>query len=457
MSFSVIVLAAGQGTRMGSNKPKVLQLLAGKPLLHHVLHTCNLISPQETLVVCGYKRELLQQNCSNFQVNWVLQQEQLGTGHAVQTAYPNLSENRQVLVLYGDVPLIEAATLQKLLYATPADSVGILTANLSDPTGLGRIIRDKQGRITSIVEQRDASESQNAITEINTGIYVLPYKYLGEWLAKIQANNDQQEYYLTDIIAMAVESGVPILSQSVANVIEITGVNSQQQLATLERAYQVKIANDLMKQGVKIYDPARLDVRGNISVGSDIEIDINVVLQGTVVLQDRVTIGPNVIIKDSIIESDAIIHANSVIDGATIGNAAQVGPFARVRPGTQLHANSKLGNFVEAKNAVIGEQSKVNHLSYVGDAIIGKRVNVGAGVITCNYDGARKHKTIIEDDAFIGSNCELVAPVTVGRAATIAAGTTLIKDAPANALTLTKKILSSIVDWSRPVKSKEEI
>lgn len=457
MSFSVIVLAAGQGTRMGSNQPKVLQLLAGKPLLHHVLNTCNLISPQQTLVVCGYKRELLQQSCQDFKVDWVWQKEQLGTGHAVQCAFSDLSTQSRVLVLYGDVPLITAATLQKLLYSTPADSIGILTANLEDPTGLGRIIRDKQGRITAIVEQKDASAAQLAITEINTGIYVLPYKYLGSWLADLKTNNEQQEYYLTDIIAMAVANGVPIFSHQVNDVMEIIGVNSQQQLATLERTYQKHIANQLMQQGVKIYDPQRLDIRGEISVGSNVEIDINVILQGTVVLQDGVTIGPNVFIKDSIIETNAVIHANSVIDGATIGISCQVGPFARIRPGTHMHAQSKVGNFVEIKKAIIGEQSKVNHLSYVGDTTIGKRVNVGAGVVTCNYDGAHKHHTIIEDDAFIGSNCELIAPVTVGHAATIAAGTTLIKDAPANALTLTKKILASIVDWSRPVKSKEEI
>lgn len=457
MSFSVIVLAAGQGTRMGSNKPKVLQLLAGKPLLHHVLNNCNAISPQQTLVVCGYKGELLQQSCKDFKVDWVWQGEQRGTGHAVQCAYPDLSSQDRVLVLYGDVPLIKSATLQKLLYSTPADAVGILTAHLDDPTGLGRIIRDKQGRIVSIVEQKDATDVQLAITEINTGIYVLPYKYLGSWLANLKSNNEQQEYYLTDIIEMAVDAGVPVLAQHVTNLIEITGVNSQQQLATLERSYQANIANNLMRQGVKLYDPSRLDIRGNVSVGVDVEIDVNVLFEGTVVLQDRVTIGPNVIIKNSIIESGAVIHANSIIDGANIGANCQVGPFARVRPGTHMHANSKIGNFVETKNTIIGEMSKVNHLSYVGDSIVGKHVNIGAGVITCNYDGAHKHQTIIEDDAFIGSNCELIAPVKVGRGATIAAGTTLIKDAPPHALTLTKKILHSIIDWSRPVKSKEEI
>lgn len=457
MSFSVIVLAAGQGTRMRSNRPKVLQLLAGKPLLHHVLDTCNLISPQQTLVVCGHQGELLQQSCQEFKLDWVWQKEQRGTGHAVQCAYPELASQNRVLVLYGDVPLIKPSTLQMLLYSTPTDAIGTLTAHLEDPTGLGRIVRDEHGNIVSIVEQRDATEQQRAIAEINTGIYVLPYKYLATWLTNLQSHNEQKEYYLTDIIGMAVESGVPVLSQEVTNLVEITGVNSQQQLAAVERGYQKTLANDLMSQGVKLYDPARLDIRGDVTVGADVEIDVNVILEGSVILQDGVIIGANVIIKNSIIESGAVIHANSVIEGANIGANCQVGPFARVRPGTHLHAMGKIGNFVETKNATIGEQTKINHLSYVGDAVIGKRVNIGAGVITCNYDGAHKHKTTIEDDVFIGSNCELIAPVTIGKGATLAAGTTLMKDAPAAALTLTKKIITSVIGWRRPVKHKEEV
>ncbi len=457
MSFSVIILAAGQGKRMGSSLPKVLQTLADKPLLHHVLATSYSLTPKQTLVVCGYKGELVQQSCADFTVNWVWQTEQRGTGHAVQCAYSDLASTERVLVLYGDVPLIKAATLQHLLYSTPMDSVGILTAQLPDPTGFGRIVRNESGEVLAIVEDKDASKQQRDIKEINTGIYVLPYKYLADWLSRLEAKNEQQEYYLTDIVAMAVEAGVPVLTHTVNNLIEINGVNSQQQLATLERAYQTELANNLLARGVKIYDPTRIDIRGEVTVGNDVQIDINVILSGSVVIGDNVYIGPNVLIKDSVIADGTVIHANSVIDGADIATACQIGPFARIRPGTKLNNKSKIGNFVEVKNAIIDEQSKINHLSYVGDAVIGKRVNVGAGVITCNFDGAQKHTTIIEDDAFIGSNCELIAPVKVGKGATLAAGTTLVKDAPANTLTLTKKLLTNILNWQRPVKHKEEI
>jgi bifunctional UDP-N-acetylglucosamine pyrophosphorylase/glucosamine-1-phosphate N-acetyltransferase len=446
---------------MGSSRPKVLQLLAGKPLLHHVLTTCQAVAPQQTIVVCGYKGELVQQSCKEFAVDWVWQSEQRGTGHALQTAYPDLAHEDRVLVLYGDVPLVSSATLKQLLAVTPVNAVGILTANLANPTGLGRIIRDAQNKVVAIVEQKDATEQQLLINEINTGIYVLPYKYLAAWLANLQTHNQQQEYYLTDIIAMAVAAGVPVLAHQVANLLEVAGVNSQQQLSELERSYQLLRARELMAQGVKIYDPARLDVRGVVTVGSDIEIDINVIFEGDVILGDNVIIGPNVTIKNSVLGAGTVILANSVIDGAETGTDCQIGPFARIRPGTKLGSESKIGNFVEIKNTKIDDQSKINHLSYVGDAEIGKRVNIGAGVITCNYDGASKHKTIIEDDAFIGSNCELVAPVTVGKGATLGAGTTLVKDAPAGALTLTKKLIETIISWKRPVKNaviqKEEI
>ncbi len=461
MSFSVIVLAAGQGTRMGSSRPKVLQLLAGKPLLHHVLATCQEVAPQQTIVVCGYKGELVQQSCKDFVVDWVWQSEQRGTGHAVQAAYPDLAYEDQVLVLYGDVPLVTSETLKHLLATTPVDAVGLLTANLAEPTGLGRIIRNEQNNVIAIVEQKDATEQQRLIKEINTGIYVLPYKYLAAWLANLQAHNQQQEYYLTDIIAMAITAGVPVLAYQVANLLEVAGVNSQQQLSELERSYQLSCAKQLMARGVKIYDPARLDIRGVVSVGSDVEIDVNVIFEGDVILGDNVIIGPNVTIKNSVLGSGTVVHANSVIDGAYTASNCTIGPFARIRPGTKLGSESKIGNFVEIKNANIDEQSKINHLSYVGDAEVGKRVNIGAGVITCNYDGVNKYKTIIEDDVFVGSNCELVAPVTVGKGATLAAGTTLVKDAPAGALTLSKKILETITSWKRPVKKvliqKEEI
>lgn len=452
MSFSVIVLAAGQGTRMGSSRPKVLQLLAGKPLLHHVLATSQLMGPRQTLVVCGYKGDLVQQSCEEFNVDWVWQSERRGTGHAVQVAYSDLVAEQRVLVLYGDVPLITSSTLQQLLATTPVNAIGILTAKLDNPAGLGRIIRDANNKVIAIVEQKDATAQELLISEINTGIYVLPYKYLADWLANLQAHNKQNEYYLTDIIAMAVAAGVEVLAHQVDNVLEIAGVNSQQQLAELERSYQMSLANELMTRGVKLYDPSRLDIRGTVTVGADVEIDANVILEGDVIFGDNVIVGANVIVKNSELGSGTVINPNSFIDGAIIGADCQLGPFARIRPGTKICDKSKIGNFVEIKNAIINEQTKINHLSYVGDAEIGKRVNIGAGVITCNYDGANKHKTIIEDDVFIGSNCELIAPVTVGKGATLAAGTTLVKSAPAGSLTLTKKIIETIAGWRRPVK-----
>jgi bifunctional UDP-N-acetylglucosamine pyrophosphorylase/glucosamine-1-phosphate N-acetyltransferase len=456
VSFSVIVLAAGQGTRMNSAKPKVLQPLAGKPLLHHVLATVKRLTPVQTLVVCGYRGEELIHSCQKYHVEWAWQLEQRGTGHAVQMAHPALVEIDQVLVLYGDVPLVQEETLRQLLEKTPVDSLGILTARVSRPHGLGRIIRNKKQQVINIVEERDATAPQRKLDEINTGIYVLPYKYMDEWLSNLTAHNQQQEFYLTDLIAMAVEAGVPIVDLNIDNELEVAGINSQLQLAQVEREFQLAAAKKLMVQGVKVYDPRRLDIRGNVSCGQDVSIDVNVIFEGDVVIGNEVSIGPNVVIKDCTIEDGAVIHANSVLDSAIIGAHCQVGPFARIRPGTVLNQHSKIGNFVETKNTIIGADSKVNHLSYIGDAEVGDRVNIGAGVITCNYDGAHKHKTVIEDDAFIGSNCELVAPVTIGRGATLAAGTTLVKDAPAGALTLTKKILSNILTWQRPIKNKEE-
>lgn len=462
MSFSVIVLAAGQGTRMRSARAKVLHELGGKPMLHHVLRTAANLSPAQTIVVCGHQGAELQTNCKEFTVDWVWQEQQLGTGHAVQCAQPVLANTDRILVLYGDVPLIKTSTLQQLLYATPPDALGILTTEMSNPTGLGRILRDKQGRVTAIVEEKDATNAQRDIKEINSGIYILPAKHLGTWLSKLQANNQQQELYLTDIIALAVSSGVPILAQHVANYHEVQGVNSPQQLAQLERVYQLQLADELMQQGVKLFDPARLDIRGTLKAGQDVSIDINAVFEGEVELGDNVVIGPNVVIRNSIIAANAVVYASSVIDGAIIGEHCQIGPFARVRSGSQFAPHSKIGNFVEIKNSTLDQYSKINHLSYIGDSEIGKRVNIGAGVITCNYDGAMKHKTIIKDDVFVGSNCELIAPVTIGEGATLGAGTTLTKDAPARTLTLSKKILTSIVNWPRPTKpdsakQKEEV
>ena len=442
---------------MNSAKPKVLQLLAGKPLLHHVLTTVKKLNPDQTVVVCGYKGEALQQSCEAFAVDWVWQTEQRGTGHAVQIAYPALTAQTKVLVLYGDVPLIEEATLKQLLAQTPEDGVSVLTVELANPYGLGRIIRDQEQKIIGIVEERDSTPKQREIKEINSGIYVLPYKYLAAWLSSLTPHNNQNEYYLTDVISMAVKAGIPVSGLKTKNALEVAGINSQQQLASVEREHQLKAANELMERGVKLYDPARLDVRGTVQVGQDVTIDVNVILEGQVTLGDGVVVGPNVIIKNSSVAANTVIDANTIIDSAIIGSQCQIGPFARIRPGTELKDKNKIGNFVETKNSIIGLGSKVNHLSYIGDAEIGSKVNIGAGVITCNYDGAHKHKTIIEDDVFIGSNCELIAPVTIGKGATLAAGTTLVKDAPAGALTLTKKILTNILNWQRPVKLKEEI
>ena len=457
MGFSVIILAAGQGTRMHSFKPKVLQLLAGRPLLHHVLMTAAQLKPAQTVIVCGYKGEMVQQACKQFAIDWVWQTEQRGTGHAMQMAYPDLVAGNRVLVLYGDVPLVQADTLKKLLTQTPEDAIGILTAQVSDPSGLGRIIRDQQQNIIEIVEARDANQEQLAIDEINSGIYVLPYTHLAAWLSRLTAHNQQQEYYLTDVIAMAVKDGVQVVGYKINNELEVAGMNSQQQLATAEREYQLTQAEQLMTQGVKLYDPTRLDIRGTVQVGKDVVIDVNVIFEGEVIIGDNVCIGPNVIIKNSRLDAGTVIHANSVIDTATIGQQCEIGPFARIRPGTNLKASNKIGNFVETKNAIVGENTKINHLSYVGDAVVGSKVNIGAGVITCNYDGAFKHQTIIEDEVFIGSNCELIAPVTIGKGATLAAGTTLTKDAPAGALTLTKKIIANVFSWQRPAKHKEEL
>lgn len=457
MTFSVIALAAGRGTRMQSTQSKVLHELAGKPMMHHVLDTITELSPQQTVVVCGYQGKQLQEQCRDYAVDWEWQEQQLGTGHALSCAYSALATTSRVLLLYGDVPLITSATLQHFLYSTPVDAVGVLTAIMSVPGDLGRIVRDSQGRIVSIVESSDASKAQLDIREINSGIYVFPYKNLASWLPQLQPHNEQQELYATDLIAMAVGEGIPVLAQHVESVEEVLGVNTHQNLADAERFYQQRQAVRLMQEGVKLYDPKRIDVRGELKVGKDVVIDVNTIFEGEVHLGDRVTIGPNVYLKNVNIAAGSIVHANSCLENAVLGESTQVGPFARIRPGVKVASGSKIGNFVEVKNSLIGQNTKINHLSYIGDSDIGKDVNIGAGVVTCNYDGATKHKTTIEDDAFIGSNSELIAPVTIGTGATLGAGTTLTRDAPPRALTLSKKILASIACWVRPKKQKEEI
>ncbi len=457
VTFSVITLAAGLGTRMKSLRPKVLHELAGKPILHHVLDTVRELSPQQTVVVYGHQGEELQSLTKDYEVDWQWQEQQLGTGHALRCAYSALATTGRVLLLYGDVPLITTASLQQLLYATPVEAVGVLTTVMQEPGDLGRIVRDDHGNVTAIVETRDASNAQLDIKEINSGIYVFPYKNLADWLPRLQPNNDQQELYATDLIAMAVSDGVPVLAQNVADYTEVLGVNTQQQLSYLERAYQYQQAICLMRDGVKIYDPKRIDIRGDLNVGKDVVIDINAIFEGEVHLGDGVIIGPNVHLKNVHIAAGSVVHANSVIEDSILSDNTKVGPFARIRPGTKLANGAKIGNFVEVKNSVIGKGTKINHLSYIGDSDVGNSVNIGAGVITCNFDGAKKHKTIIKDEAFIGSNCELVAPVTIGEEATLGAGTTLTRDAPPRALTLSKKILTSIACWVRPTKQKEGI
>lgn len=457
MTFSVIALAAGRGTRMRSDRSKVLHELAGKPMIHHVLDTIAELSPQQTVVVCGHQGKKLQDECKDYAVDWQWQEQQLGTGHALSCAYSALATTGRVLLLYGDVPLVTSATLQNLLYSTPADSVGVLTAIMSDPGDLGRIVRDNQGRVVNIVESSDASKAQLNIRETNSGIYVFPYKNLASWLPQLQPHNQQQELYATDLISMAVDEGIPVLAQTVDSVEELLGVNTQQHLAAAERFYRQRQATRLMQEGVKLYDPNRIDIRGNLTVGRDVVIDVNTVFEGEVHLGDRVIIGPNVYLKDVKVAVGSIVRPNSCIEGAILGDNTQIGPFARIRPGVKIASGSKIGNFVEVKNSLIGQNTKINHLSYIGDSDIGKDVNIGAGVVTCNYDGAIKHKTTIKDDAFIGSNSELIAPVTIGTGATLGAGTTLTRDAPPRALTISKKILTSIACWIRPVKQKEEI
>jgi bifunctional UDP-N-acetylglucosamine pyrophosphorylase / glucosamine-1-phosphate N-acetyltransferase len=440
VSCSVIVLAAGRGKRMCSNLPKVLHLLAGKPILKHVLDNTQKISPIKTVVVYGHAGEEIKEACKEYSITWVLQQQQLGTADAVSCALPEIDASQRVLILSGDVPLIQAETLKRFLQEVPKDSMGILTTVLDDPSGLGRIIRDKNNNLIKIIEEKDATAEIIKIKEINAGIYLIPQKYLAAWLPQITNNNQQQEYYLPDCVQLATKAQCKIFSQQIAQSWECYGINTLVQLSRLERIFQKNVAEKLMLQGVSIADPNRIDLRGNdVSISSDVCIDINCIIEGRTKINSNVTIGPNVYIKNSIIEQGAVILANSVIEGAIIGENCQVGPFARIRPQTKIAAGSKVGNFVETKNITLGARSKASHLSYLGDANIGKDVNIGAGTITCNYDGVKKHQTVIEDDVFIGSDTQLIAPILVGKGALIAAGTTLLEDAPPGKLTVTEK------------------
>ncbi len=457
MSLSVVILAAGKGTRMKSAKAKVLHELAGKPLLGHVIDVAKKLSPEKCCVVYGHGGEQLQQAfADDQQLTWIEQKPQLGTGHAVQQTLDSIEGSDAVLVLYGDVPLIRQPTLERLLQlAEKPETLALLTAKLEDPAGYGRIIRNDSGQVTAIVEEKDATAEQKAVNEINTGIMVLPGRKLREWLERINNSNAQGEYYLTDIIELAVKDGFKVLPLHPEVFEETMGVNSRQQLAELERFQQRQIAEQLMAQGVTIKDPSRFDLRGEIEVGRDIVIDVGVVLTGKIKIGDNVTIEPFCVIKDSEIAENASIHSHSVLEHCRIGKNSSIGPFARLRPDTQLAEDTKIGNFVEVKKSNIGSGSKVNHLSYIGDTEIGQNVNVGAGTITCNYDGANKHRTIIEDGAFIGSDTQLVAPVKVGRNSTIGAGSTVTKDTPEGGLTLSRAKQSHIDNWQRPVKKNK--
>lgn len=453
--LSIVILAAGQGTRMRSRLPKVMHTLAGRPLLAHVYDAARALGPRQVCVIVGHGAEQVRTSLQDGCCDWVEQAEQLGTGHAVAQALPHLeAETGRVLILYGDVPLVQVGTLQRLV-ATNPDGITLLTVKLAEPSGYGRIIRDNDGRVSAITEHKDADAATLTIDEVNTGILAAPLAGLKDWIGRLDNNNAQGEYYLTDIIALAVQDGVPVESVTASGVMEVSGVNDRLQLAVLERYYQRMQAEQLMQQGASLRDPARLDIRGEVSCGVDVSIDVNVILEGKVTLGDNVKLGANVIIRDSVIGNDTHIEPNSLIEQSTIGNACRVGPFARLRPGATLADGARVGNFVEVKNAEIGKGSKVNHLSYIGDASLGDNVNIGAGTITCNYDGAYKHRTIIADDAFIGSNTALVAPVSVGKGATIGAGSTISKDAPEDCLTLTRSPQKTLPGWQRPVKRKE--
>ncbi len=457
MTLSTVILAAGQGKRMRSDLPKVLHRLAGKPLLQRVIETALKLHPnQPPIIVYGHQGERVRQALDHLNVTWAEQTEQLGTGHALQQALAHIEVNGRVLVLYGDVPLIEVETLKKLIAETPEAALGIITAELPDPTGFGRIIRNKDHQITAIVEEKDATQKQRAISEINTGIYLLPATDLHRWLPNLTNQNAQQEFYLTDLIGFAVKENISIHAIQPDHYEEILGVNDRLQLACLERFYQERSAEKLMSQGVTLIDPHRFDVRGETSIAQDVTIDVNVILEGHVKIGKGCVIGPNTVLRNVVLGNHVEIKANSVLDGAEIGDQCTIGPFARLRPGTVLNPHSHVGNFVEVKNSLIGIGSKINHLSYIGDSEIGQQVNVGAGTITCNYDGVNKNKTIIGDHAFIGSNTELVAPVTIGEGATIGAGSTITRNAPPHQLTLGRSQQRTIEGWQRPKKKETE-
>ncbi|MCX2543419.1 MULTISPECIES: bifunctional UDP-N-acetylglucosamine diphosphorylase/glucosamine-1-phosphate N-acetyltransferase GlmU [unclassified Pseudomonas] len=454
MSLEIVILAAGQGTRMRSALPKVLHPVAGNSMLGHVIHSARQLDPQRIHVVIGHGADVVRERLAADDLNFVLQDKQLGTGHATAQAVPFITADT-VLILYGDVPLIEVETLQRLLKHVVPGQMGLLTVELDDPTGYGRIVRDASGKVAAIVEHKDASEAQRAITEGNTGILAVPASHLADWMSRLSNNNAQGEYYLTDVIEMAVGDGLVVATEQPHDPMEVQGANDRKQLSELERHYQLRAGRRLMAQGVTLRDPARFDVRGEVTVGRDVLIDINVILEGKVVIEDDVVIGPNCVIKDSTLRKGVVIKANSHIEGAVLGEGSDAGPFARLRPGTVLEARAHVGNFVELKNARMGEGAKAGHLTYLGDAEIGARTNIGAGTITCNYDGANKWKTVLGEDVFIGSNNSLVAPVDISAGATTAAGSTITQNVDNAQLAVGRARQKNIDGWKRPEKIKK--
>jgi bifunctional UDP-N-acetylglucosamine pyrophosphorylase/glucosamine-1-phosphate N-acetyltransferase len=456
MKLAVVILAAGQGKRMKSDVPKVLQPLAGKPLLRHVVSCARALGPSSIHIVYGHGGDAVQRAfAADTDLHWALQAEQLGTGHAVAQALPKIADDELILVLYGDVPLVREATLTALVAAAGAKAMSLLTVMLDDPTGYGRIARNARGAIQKIVEQKDASKRELKIREGNSGILAVPAKLLRKWIGKLGNKNAQGEYYLTDIIAMAVKEKVKVTPLIAPTQAEVLGVNDRLQLAELERNYQLARARELMVAGVTLADPARLDVRGEVSVGRDVFLDANVLIEGKVSIGDRTRIGPNVVLRDVSIGADCVVHPNCVLERSVVGAGCLIGPYARLRPDSKLGNGVHIGNFVELKKTSLGDGSKANHLTYLGDAIVGAQVNVGAGTITCNYDGVNKSTTTIEDGAFIGSGNMLIAPIRIGKDATTGAGSTLSKDAPEGKLTLARPKQLTLEGWKRPEKKSK--
>ncbi|WP_225721396.1 bifunctional UDP-N-acetylglucosamine diphosphorylase/glucosamine-1-phosphate N-acetyltransferase GlmU [Candidatus Vallotiella sp. (ex Adelges kitamiensis)] len=452
--MNIVILAAGIGKRMHSERPKVLHLLAGRPVLSHVISTARALATNRLIVVVGHGAEAVREAIAAPDIKFVLQAEQQGTGHAVQQALPFIDPSLPTLVLYGDVPLTRASTLRRLVKAAANGHYGVLTVTLDDPCGYGRIVRDCDGRIIRIIEQKDANPWQRQICEINTGIVISPSGRLEAWLSSLKNDNMQHEFYLTDVVERAINDGVEVVGVQPDDIWEALGVNNKRQLADLERVYQRNEALRLLDSGVTLVDPSRIDVRGTLECGAEVLIDVNCVFEGHVVLGDYVNIEPNCVIRETTIAAGTRVNAFTYIDGACLGENVVLGPYARLRSGTILSSNAHVGNFVEIKNAVLGHYAKANHLSYIGDADIGARVNIGAGTITCNYDGVNKHRTVVCDDVFIGSDTQLVAPVIVGSGATLAAGTTVWHDVPAGALALNEKTQIAKTEYARPVKKK---